>query len=425
MLGFSGTILSRRLVFQSGLIVACLTLLALMPTVVSGDFNNDDRADLVFAVWPSPNPATAFNAVCLGQDTGAFSCSAVSADIRGTQGVAAGDLDGDGNLDAVFANNFSPNQACLGDGLGGFACENIGPSVTHFAVALGFVDGDAQLDAVFAGFGRNHVCLGDGAGGFSCSDADTDDTPSYGVALGDVDEDGLMDAVFTSSPAGIGLGPNRVCLGDGLGGFSCATIPSSSGGSILGDVALGDIDGDEHLDAVFANSGMNEVCLGDGAGNLDCTGVDDQNSFSSGVALADLNEDGSVDALFSNRLGSANRVCFGDGGGNFDCADAPAPTGDSFDVAIGDLNQDGHLDAVFTTIEGDDQHANQVCLGDGLGSLECSSLSLESNNQATGVAIGGAQSTDLICHKEKNTLLVDTHAIPAHLAHGDSIGACE
>lgn len=29
-----------------------------------------------------------------------------------------------------------------------------------------------------------------------------------------------------------------------------------------------------------------------------------------------------------------------------------------------------------------------------------------------------------ICHKEKNTLVVDSHAVPAHLAHGDVLGAC-
>jgi hypothetical protein len=29
-----------------------------------------------------------------------------------------------------------------------------------------------------------------------------------------------------------------------------------------------------------------------------------------------------------------------------------------------------------------------------------------------------------ICHKERLTLSVDEHAVPAHLAHGDTVGAC-
>jgi hypothetical protein len=30
-----------------------------------------------------------------------------------------------------------------------------------------------------------------------------------------------------------------------------------------------------------------------------------------------------------------------------------------------------------------------------------------------------------VCHKGKNTLSIDGSAVPAHLAHGDSIGACD
>ena len=52
-------------------------------------------------------------------------------------------------------------------------------------VALGGLDGDGNLDAVFANVGqRNRVCLGAGAGGFtSCSDVSTDSNSSFGVAL--------------------------------------------------------------------------------------------------------------------------------------------------------------------------------------------------------------------------------------------------
>ncbi|MFQ5803891.1 MAG: FG-GAP repeat domain-containing protein, partial [Candidatus Methylomirabilales bacterium] len=117
-------------------------------------------------------------------------------------GVARGDLDGDGNLDAVFANSlFARNRVCLGDGAMGFVftCSDVSTDANNsFGVALGFVDGDASLDAVFANNGRNRVCLGDGAGGFTvpCSDVSTDANDSRGVALGFVDGDASLDAVF-------------------------------------------------------------------------------------------------------------------------------------------------------------------------------------------------------------------------------------
>ena len=102
-------------------------------------------------------------------------------------GLALAGVDGDGNLDAVFANfNFQRNRVCLGDGLGGFTCSDVSldTSVTR-GVALGLVDGDNNLDAVFAndGAARNRVCLGDGAGGFTCSDVSSDTNSSRGVAL--------------------------------------------------------------------------------------------------------------------------------------------------------------------------------------------------------------------------------------------------
>jgi predicted nucleotidyltransferase len=67
-------------------------------------------------------------------------------------------------------------------------------------VALGDVDGDGDLDAVLANsLERNRVCLGDGNGSFVCSDVSTNTHNTAAVALGDVDDDGNLDAVFTNS----------------------------------------------------------------------------------------------------------------------------------------------------------------------------------------------------------------------------------
>lgn len=101
-------------------------------------------------------------------------------------GMAQAGFDGDGNVDAVFANKGEPNRVCLGDGTGGFTCSDItGSGQNSTDVALGFVDGDATLDAVFArnGTRRNKVCLGDGVGGFTCSNVSDDRFFTLGVAL--------------------------------------------------------------------------------------------------------------------------------------------------------------------------------------------------------------------------------------------------
>src|SRR5690606_13588823 len=69
--------------------------------------------------------------------------------------VALGDLDGDGDLDAFVANDYSEfgeaNQIWLNNGNGQFAAgATLGTNDGH-AVALGDLDGDGDLDALVAG----------------------------------------------------------------------------------------------------------------------------------------------------------------------------------------------------------------------------------------------------------------------------------
>ena len=102
--------------------------------------------------------------------------------------VALGGEEGDGDLDAIFADGGQRHRVCLRKRSGAFTCRDVsGDTFVSFGVALGDVDGD--LDAVFAdGAGvnygqRNRVCLGDGSGKFKCSDVSADQNYSQGVAL--------------------------------------------------------------------------------------------------------------------------------------------------------------------------------------------------------------------------------------------------
>ncbi len=151
------------------------------------------------------------------------------------------------------------------------------------SMALG-IDGNADIDAVFSNEGQiNRVCLGNGAGGFTCSSVSADTNSSYGVALGFVDGDTNLDAVFSNALSG--SRNNRVCLGNGAGGFTCSNVSADTNTSR--GVALGFIDGDANLDAVFSNYGqINRVCLGNGAGGFTCSNVSADTNNSTGVALS-------------------------------------------------------------------------------------------------------------------------------------------
>ena len=98
------------------------------------------------------------------------------------------------------------------------------------------LDSDTKLDAVFANTGGpNRRCLASGGSrfgiiGFKCRDVSADTNDSRGVALGDVDGDTNLDAVFVN----IEGQHNRVCLGDGLQitAFTCSDVSADTNDSL-------------------------------------------------------------------------------------------------------------------------------------------------------------------------------------------------
>jgi len=132
-------------------------------------------------------------------------------------GVALGDVDGDGDLDAFVANQADPNKVWLNDGNGIFtdSGQSLGSS-DSFGVALGDVDGDGDLDAFVANYaGHNKVWLNGGSGIFTDSGQSLGDSPSVDVALGDVDGDGDLDAFVANDAQGNKVYENvKVCRCD-------------------------------------------------------------------------------------------------------------------------------------------------------------------------------------------------------------------
>jgi hypothetical protein len=276
--------------------------------------------------------------------------------------VSLADLDGDSDLDAFVANaevvtgaDFV-NTIWLNDGEGNFQEHPTTPSFgdgSSLDAALGDLDGDGDQDAVVAqGDGDPQtVWMNDGSGRFTAHPT----TPSFGagysqaVVLGDLDGDGSLDAVITHEDRGM-----TVWLNDGSGNFRPHPFTPTFGGTKSWDVALGDLDGDGDLDAVVVNrwGQPQTVWLNDGTGSFSphpttpALGAD----YSLAVSLGDLDGDGDLDAVISNANNQQNyTIWLNDGLGNL----GPHPsipvivTGDSgLDVVLGDLDADGDLDLV-------------------------------------------------------------------------------
>jgi subtilisin-like proprotein convertase family protein len=340
-------------------------------------------------------------------------------------GVALGDLDGDGDLDAfvanadVFRSIGQPNQVYLNQGGAQTGTpgtvddsgQDLGDSMS-WDVALGDLDGDGDLDAFVANNGANRVYLNQGGaqagapGEFGDSGQELGTFASSGVALGDLDGDGDLDAFVTNN------GANRVYLNQG--GAQVGTPGEfSDSGQVLGTfassgVALGDLDGDGDLDAFVANGDFygamghpNQVYLNLGGTQAGTPGAfgDSQDLGSSegrSVALGDLDGDGDLDAFVA---GSLNRVyvnqggMFGDSGqdlgGDPTPPPPPASTGFFFKVALGDLDGDGDLDAFISVLglAADTPKANRIYRNQGRGAFEDSGQALGSSDSFS-VALG-------------------------------------
>jgi hypothetical protein len=177
--------------------------------------------------------------------------------------VAIGDLNGDGHLDLATANgNVNSVSVLLGDGSGGFGPHADFATVGHTSsVAIGDLNGDGHPDLAAANWYTARapdtvsVLLGDGIGGFGPhTDFPTDGHPQS-VAIGDLNGDGHLDLVTANGSSYV-----SVLLGHGSGGFGPHTDFAHAGFDSR-SVAIGDLNGDGRPDLVTANGVWNSVSV--------------------------------------------------------------------------------------------------------------------------------------------------------------------
>ena len=263
--------------------------------------------------------------------------------------IALGDVDGDGDLDAVVGTFFADSRVWINQGGSQagtpgtflFSDQNSGYAFSY-GLALVPIDAEPGIDAfVTRGIGPDNVWLNGGTGQFSDSGQELGNDGGFDVALGDLDGDDDLDAFVANN------GADKVWLNNGGGTFADSGQSLGSGLSL--GVALGDVDGDGDLDAVVAASGPDRVWINQGgeqggtAGIFGDSGQALRTSLSTDVALDDLDGDGDLDFIVARSDG--NRVYENNGNGQFSDTGLRLGTGSAQAVALGDLDGDGRLDA--------------------------------------------------------------------------------
>jgi hypothetical protein len=314
--------------------------------------------------------------------------------LQSTAGAAVGDLDGDGDLDLLLANDDFAMQLLFNDGTGRFVDGTAGRlvwtrAIDNHAISLADIDGDGDLDILMGNedFLTNGVFTNDGTGTFTdvtvtALPPNAFDTKNQVVA--DFDGDGDVDwlcfdlggcHLYTNNGSGVftdvtathvfGVSPNlgdewlaNAPAGDLDGDGDPDVLMFGSGGLLRNQSGvlspfptqlpaaianatphwLADVDGDGDLD-VFAGAGQYLLRNAGNATFTDVTLVAFGVRPTGGRACFDVDGDGDVDLL------TATAVWYNDGVGNFVALAGTAPSVNQWLRLIpGDYDGDGDLE---------------------------------------------------------------------------------
>ncbi len=286
-----------------------------------------------------------------------------------TSCLAWADLDNDGDLDLVVGHNAGANAIYENTGtypyLSQFAVWQSSLAEATTAIAVADVDKDGDLDIVEANNGQwirlykntLYTSPGQKSGKDDLADLFPSDsdwrsvTPyeTYDMALGDVTGDGYVDIVCANA----GVYKNTIYFWDvNNGRFADNPSWTAQEGKNSRGVALGDMNKDGNLDVIFANYStsediFNQVYLSNGTPSFpqDPVWEADQTNKCLSVAVIDVDNDGDLDIAFGTTLNEPVLIYYNNGG---IIEDTPSWSSEEFSftrsLAWGDVDGDGDLD---------------------------------------------------------------------------------
>src|SRR5688572_4521421 len=169
-------------------------------SLAPADYNGDGHLDVAIAtdwIWSGSSMIRGTLSVLLGNGDGTFQPRVIVASDAGGPSIIAADIDSDGIPDLVSANSLSVAiEVRRGLGDGSFEAPVMLGVGGSNSVAAGDLNNDGNVDVVLNGA---TVLLGHGDGTFgTASEARLGDHPSM-IALGDVNQDGRLDIVSTNT----------------------------------------------------------------------------------------------------------------------------------------------------------------------------------------------------------------------------------
>jgi hypothetical protein len=312
-----------------------------LSAVAIGDMDGDGHLDLVIGDY------TNGFFVAYGLGDGTFAPALRYAQNYGAVSIIPVDLNNDGRLDLAYAGNFRLAVVLnLGDRTFSAPVYYGDPATRFCSVAAGDVDGDGDIDLASAASSQGyvHVWLNRGDGAF--------DEPAsyflhevvppgggpYNVELGDLDHDGWPDLLATDDSS-------YVLRNRGDGTFTAPEAYEKLGAM---QTSVDDLNGDDWNDIVSdgGSGSFVTVLLNHGDGTFDRQNTSEAGDGAYGLTTADFDGDGKLDLASSILYGKVS-ILRNRGDGSFEepvMYDTGVP---AWELTASDLNQDGLPDLIF------------------------------------------------------------------------------
>lgn len=236
--------------------------------VAVADFNGDGRSDLALT-----HHDTYEVRILLGDGQAGFGAAAGSpyvahpGDTPHTHGIAVADIDRNGTLDVVTANNEDAEiGVLLGDGRGGFTRADPVPcGKAPYPIAAADLDADGRAEVIVPNSMDDlktlHILRG-GATGLEAGESISAGATVLFAATGDLNHDGRPDVVATHSEGGSGI---SVLLNQCRSLLAGKPVDLDRG---AWGIAVVDMDHNTHLDLVIGANASIQVLSGNGRGEF-------------------------------------------------------------------------------------------------------------------------------------------------------------
>lgn len=352
--------------------------------IVVGEFNGDDKVDIVSA-------AIIDASIDLYNNNGVWGHNLITNTAQTPAAMVEADIDNDGDLDIVAASS-SGQVYWLNNGLN-WQQEVISSQFAQPSnVIVADLDGDNDLDVIVTASTDGAIHWFENGNSWSDNVISSSYAGPQGLAAGDIDNDGDIDIAVGAVGS-----QNQIDWFENTGTSWTQHFVASKSSAY--DVKLADINGDGRLDVITKGT---QLTWYDGNNNWNANiVVSTSGTNSRGIAIADMDWDGDLDIVTSVTYTSLSWLENDDFGSSWTQTVITSNTSDVRDIKIADIDGNEALDVITASASLDtvqiylasDENVTSISRQAVEGSVNFTLHVYENSTDTTTIEVSGADSS--------------------------------